>query len=267
MKLNYLLGLTGLPFFTDPERILQKLLTQLHEDQKIPAADPLNIAQEALPENLSLQVKQILPRLKEGGAFAKFSHGPDVFPSDIEAALQEYLEKKSPKPWFNPFQGISSHLVRGRPWLEDLQRFPSTKLKVEFLPTSPSSGVEAAGLSEETIYTLFRTYGRLKNIEPQPTGSKDLPKYVILNYGSVRDAIMAKNCMHGFVIPESDGGGKSGTVLKMVYEQRAKAHYLREWLFNHPRIVLPVIAALLASIAVAIFDPYVSPESASLLLD
>ncbi|KAL8705123.1 MAG: hypothetical protein Q9225_008045, partial [Loekoesia sp. 1 TL-2023] len=180
LRLNFLLGFTGLPFFTDPEKILQKLLTQLHKDQRIPAADPLNIAQKALPETLSIQVRKILPRLKEGGAYAKFSHDPNVTPSDIEAAIQEYLEKKSPKPWFNPFRGISSHLVRGRPWLEDLQRFPSKRLKVEFLPTSP--GAEAAELPEETLYTLFRTYGKLGDITPQPTGSKDLPKYAILNY-------------------------------------------------------------------------------------
>ncbi|KAL8704037.1 MAG: hypothetical protein Q9225_008101, partial [Loekoesia sp. 1 TL-2023] len=66
---------------------------------------------------------------------------------------------------------------------------------------------------------------------------------------------MAKNCMHGFILPESEGGGKNGTVLKMVYEQRAKAHFLRDWIFNHPRIVIPVVAALLASVTVAVFDP------------
>lgn len=198
-------------------------------------------------------MKEILPRLKEGGAYAKLTHDANVSPSEIEAALQEYLEKKSPKPWFNPFKVINSHLVRGRPWLEDLQRWPSKQLKVEFLPTSP--GAEAAELPEETLYTLFRTYGRLGDITPQLAGSKDLPKYATLNYGSIRDAIMAKNCLHGFVLKESEGGGKNGTILKLVYEQRAKTHAWREWIFSHPRIVVPILAALLASAAVAIFDP------------
>lgn len=57
------------------------------------------------------------------------------------------------------------------------------------------------------------------------------------------------------VLPESEGGGKNGTLLKLVYEQRAKARFWREWVFSHPRIVLPIVAALLASAAVAIFDP------------
>lgn len=176
--------------------MLQKVLTQLRENQRLPA-DPLNIAQQALPENLSIQVKNTLPRLKEGGAFVKFSHDPKIKTPHIESALQEYLSEKSPKPWFNPFKAIDAHVVRGRPWLEDLQRWPSKKLRIQFLPTSP--GTEPAELPEETLYTLFRTYGKLGDITPQPTGSKDLPKYATLNYGSIRDAIMAKNCMHGFV--------------------------------------------------------------------
>lgn len=253
LRLNYLLGLTGLPFLTDPEKILHKLLAQIHEDQKIPAADPLNIAQRALPKDLSIQVKKILPRLKEGGAYATVSHDPNVSRSDIEAALQEYLEKKSPRPWFNPFKGIKSHLVRGRPWLEDLHRFPNKKLKVEFLPISP--GAEVAELPEETLYSLFRTYGKLGDITPQPSGSKDLPKYAMLSYDNIRDAIMAKNCMHGFVVSVSEGGGKYGTILKMVYEQHAKAHAWRDWIFNHPRIVIPVLAALVGSMTIMIFDP------------
>ncbi|KAL8690433.1 MAG: hypothetical protein Q9218_004122 [Villophora microphyllina] len=253
LRLSTLLGFTSLPFYADPEKILEKLLKQLHDDRRLQAADPLNLAQKALPDHLAVQIKKILPRLKEGGAYAKFSHESKISPSEIEAALQEYLEKKSPKPWFNPFRGVNSHLVRGRPWLEDLQRFPSKTLKVEFLPPSP--GVEAAELTEETLYTLFRTYGKLGDITPQPTGSKDLPRYATLNYGNVRDAIMAKNCMHGFTLPESEGGGKNGTVLKMVYEQRVKAHIWRDWIFNHPRIVIPIVGALLASLAVAVFDP------------
>ncbi|KAI4184480.1 MAG: hypothetical protein LQ348_004546, partial [Seirophora lacunosa] len=252
LKLSFLLRLAGYPF-TDPEKILQKLCAQLHEDQRLPAADPLNIAKQAVPGNLSIQVKNIMPRLKEGGAYAKLLHNPSVSPSDVEAALQDYLEKKSPKPYFNPFKRISSHLVRGRPWLEDLQRYPSKRLKVEFLPTSP--GADAAEIPEETLYTLFRTYGKLGDITPQAKASKDLPKYATLNYRTVRDAIMAKNCMHGFILPEAEGGGAKGTVLKIAFEQRAKAHVWREWIFSHPRIVVPIFAALLASAAVAVFDP------------
>ena len=66
---------------------------------------------------------------------------------------------------------------------------------------------------------------------------------------------MAKNCMHGFVVPEAEGGGRDGTVLKLLYEPRIKAHVLRDWFVNHPRIVIPIVAALLATVTVAVFDP------------
>ncbi|KAL8764677.1 MAG: hypothetical protein Q9209_007937 [Squamulea sp. 1 TL-2023] len=253
LRLSFLLSVVNIPLFSDPEKVLRKILKQVHDEQRIPAADPINIAQRALPDSISLQVKRIIPRLKEGGAYAKLLHDPKISPSEIESALQEYLEKTSPKPWFNPFRSIDSHLVRGRPWLEDLQRYPSQRLRVEFLPTRPGS--EAAELPEEALYTLFRTYGKLGDIKPMPAGSKDVPKYATLYYGNVKDAIMAKNCMHGFVLPESEGGGKDGTVLKMVFEQRARARFLRDWVMNHPRIVIPVVAALVASITVAVFDP------------
>ncbi|KAL8992651.1 MAG: hypothetical protein Q9188_007538 [Gyalolechia gomerana] len=253
LKLNHLLALTGLPFFTDPEKTLHKLLTRIHEEQKISTADPYKFVHRTLQKNPSVQVKKILLRLKEGGAYARVFHAPNLSRSDVEAVLRQYLKKKSPKPWFSPFRGINSHLVRGTPWLEDLHRFPNKRLKVEFLPASP--GAKAAELPEETLYSLFRTYGKLVDITPRPTESKDPPKYAILSYGNIRDAIMAKNCMHGFVLSEFEGGGKYGTMLKTVYEQRAKAHAWRGWIFNHPRIVIPVLAALVGSMTFMVFDP------------
>jgi hypothetical protein len=66
---------------------------------------------------------------------------------------------------------------------------------------------------------------------------------------------MAKNCMHGYTIAETDGGGQKGTVLRLTYEQKLKAHWIRDWLVNHPRIVIPILAALIAGITVAVFDP------------
>lgn len=132
-------------------------------------------------------------------------------------------------------------------------RFPSAQLKVEFEPASPEG--HAAELLQETLYSLFRRYGKLVDIIPQPPDSKILPKYATLNFLTVRHAIMAKNCMHGYKVPASEGGGEAGTVLKIAYQRKEKARWYRDWLFNHPRIVLPLLAALLGTLAVAIFDP------------
>ena len=137
--------------------------------------------------------------------------------------------------------------------MEDLVRFPSAKLKVEFVPTAPEG--QAAELSQETLYSLFRRYGKLGDIKPQPQDSKIVPKYATLYFLTVRHAIMAKNCMHGYNVSGAEGGGVAGTVLKIAYEQKEKGHWFFDWLFNHPRIVFPLMAALVGTVAVAIFDP------------
>jgi len=218
------------------------------------AADPLNIIEKAKLQESQFTVTEVVPRLKEGGAFVKFFHDEKVSSSaDIEAAVKAYLKEHPIKPWWNPFQRVRMNLVRGRPWVEDLYRLPSSRLKVEFLPPSP--GAEVAELSQEQLYSFFRPYGKLTDITPQPPDSKVLPKYAYLDFTALRCAIMAKNCMHGYTVPTAEGGGKAGTVLRLTYEQKAKAHWIRDWLFSHPRIVIPILAALIATATVAIFDP------------
>jgi hypothetical protein len=163
------------------------------------------------------------------------------------------LKEKPLKPWFNPFRGIQARLVRGKPWLEDMLRYPSSILKVEFVPSEPGTAPEE--LPEEVIYSLFRRYGKIADIKPQPTDSKVIPKYVQLSFPYLRDSVMARNCMHGYVVSEAQGGGKDGTMLRLSYIKRVKAHNIWNWLTSHPRIVFPIIAALLAGLSVLIFDP------------
>jgi len=64
-----------------------------------------------------------------------------------------------------------------------------------------------------------------------------------------------QNCMHGYTVDEEHGGGKLGTVLRLTYEQRQKTRWIWDWLSNHPRIVIPLLAALVAGITVTVFDP------------
>jgi hypothetical protein len=219
----------------------------------IAAADPLKIIKRAIPPKAPVKINEIIPRLNDGGAFVKFSHDPALTVREIEGTLKEYLTEQPIQPWFNPFARVTTFMVKGQPWLEDMYRLPSSKLKVEFVSATP--GGEAIELSQEDLYSLFRRYGKIKDIETQPSDSKILPKYAYLNFGRVRHGIMAKNCMHGFELPEASGGGKSGTELRISYEKRAKAHWIRDWIFGHPRITLPIIAAFVATITVAIFDP------------
>lgn len=217
------------------------------------AADTEFIAEKTLPESLPIKITETLPRVAEGGAFVKFSHEPHDNVKEIHRKIERFLERNPIKPWYNPFQRVSTSLVHGRPWVNDLYRTPSTKVKVEFVPTSP--GQPAEELSQETLYSLFRRYGKLSDIKPQPTDSKDLPRYAFLTFSRVRHAIIAKNCMHGFVLSASEGGGKAGTMVKLAYEQQRKAHWIWDWLTNHPRFVIPALLAFVGTVTVAVFDP------------
>ncbi|KAF3483546.1 uncharacterized protein GIQ15_02870 [Arthroderma uncinatum] len=200
------------------------------------------------------RITQVIPRLTEGGAFVKVAHDSDTTNSDVINAITRHLDENPVNPWFRFFRSASAALVRGRPWVEDLSyRFPSSRVKIEFLPAS--SDVPAAELTQESLYSLTRTYGKLTDIISQPAESKVVPRYALVDFSLPVCAIMAKNCLHGFKISPEDGGGKGGTILQFSYERKIKAHWIRDWFFNHPRIMLPILAAILAAITVAIFDP------------
>ncbi|KAG6094680.1 hypothetical protein E4U30_003118 [Claviceps sp. LM220 group G6] len=215
--------------------------------------DPIALVKKAIPHDMPLKVTEILPRLKDGGAFVKVQYAASISPQEIESTLLKKLQEQPLKPWFSPFRGITARLVRGTPWLEDLYRFPSTLVKVEFVPPEP--GATAEELSEESLYSMFRRYGKIADILPQPFDSKVVPKYAHIEFPRLSDAIMARNCMHGFVVQEALGGGKTGTLLRLSYSKKEKVHSFWNWMTNHPRIVIPVLAALLAAASVIIFDP------------
>lgn len=194
-----------------------------------------------------------MTRYKEGGAFVKYARNPGVSDEEVKVAAQNYIAKNPIRPWFNPFQTADADLVRGRPWIEDLYRLPSQTLRVEFLPNS-SEG-PATELTQEALYSLFRPFGKLLDIQPQPSDSKIVPRYATLRFSRPRYAVMARNCMHGYAAFEEDGGGKNGTRFKINYERKIKLSMIKDWIFSHPRLVIPAIAALVATITVIIFDP------------
>ncbi|KAI0484639.1 RNA12 protein-domain-containing protein [Xylariaceae sp. FL0804] len=223
-------------------------------DAAVASSDPMGLVKRAVPQDgAPFRVTEVLPRIKDGGAFVKFEHPTNISPRDIEKRVSRHLDEQPVKPFYNPFRRVKAGLVQGVPWLEDLARYPKSRLRVEFVPPNP--GEEAVELSQETLYGLFRRYGKIADIISQPWDSKVLPKYAFVDFEFVRDAIMARNCLHGFIVPKELGGGQSGTKFRMSYEQRVKPHRFWEWIQNHPRIVIPVIVALLTGLTVVIFDP------------
>ncbi|KAI1109479.1 escape protein-like protein 2 [Nemania sp. NC0429] len=238
--------------WSSPEHDLRGLMSRF-ENSNLGMLDPVGMVKRALPDDVSLKATEIIPRLKDGGVFVKFSHPAELTSSELEKSVSKVLADKPIKPFFNPFRTVQAGLVKGVPWLEDLQRFPTTRLRIEFVPKNP--GDDAVELSQETLYSLFRRYGSISEIISQPWDSKVLPRYAYVDFGFVRDAIMARNCLHGFVVSEELGGGKLGTKCRISYERRIKPHRFWEWLTNHPRIVIPAIVALLTGITVVVFDP------------
>lgn len=191
--------------------------------------------------------------MREGGAFVKFSHEPQIGASEIEKSLHKHLNDHPITPWFNPFGRVHTFLVLGKPWVEDLYRFPSARLKVEFLPSAP--GQQNTELSQETLYSLFRKFGKLADIVPQAAESREVPKYAYLTFTKSRHAIMAKNCLHGYTISSVEGGSNTGITMKLGYVRKVNSHWIRSWLMGHPRIVVPALLAIVATITVAVFDP------------
>ena len=213
----------------------------------------MGILRRAIPKDLPITVQEIIPRIKEGGAFVKFSREGTIDQKEIEIKLRAYLKEHPIYPLWNPWRRVRAALVQGKPWLEDLYRFPSPRIRIDFLPAS--SGGEAAELSQEQIFALMRRYGKIADIASMAADSKALPKFATVTFKLPWYSIMARNCMHGFIVSEEAGGGKAGTLLRIHYEQIIKGHHIRDWIANHPRIIIPLLAALAGAIAVAVFDP------------
>ncbi|KAK6437551.1 mitochondrial escape protein 2 [Oleoguttula sp. CCFEE 5521] len=236
------------------EKVFPKALDQ-NKTSAISAVNPGDVLDEAIKANglTGVKVLEVLPRFKEGGAYLKFSHDESISSTNVADAVRAYLKQQKFRPWWNPLNRVQARLVIGKPWVEDLFRLPSSRIRCEFLPTSP--GAEVAELSQEQLYSFFRPYGKLVDIVTQPSDSKIVPRYAYLDFSHKRKAIMAKNCLHGYTIDEPQGGGKLGTIFRLTYEKKARFGWIREWIFGHPRLMIPLLAALVAGITVAVFDP------------
>ena len=51
----------------------------------------------------------------------------------MQSLLQnESLDKHALKPWYSLGRPSRAFLVRGEPWMEDMNRFPSREIRVDF---------------------------------------------------------------------------------------------------------------------------------------
>lgn len=216
-----------LKLWNQPVVNLQTRVCQLSES----TSDPL-------PEGT--KVEEFVPLKRDGGAFVKFLVPPTSTVKDLTNTIEKNIQKNKEEsklmfkfPWT---EFPRAYQVKGTPWIEDLSRFPSLKLKVLF---------EGEGLTEEELYLLFRRYGTIVDIVP-PSSSTS---YASVVFKRTDACIRAKNCVTGIKL------NKGKTTLHLQYIPKQRVNYLKDFVVNHQRIAIPVIFALLATIAVLIFEP------------
>jgi hypothetical protein len=67
----------------ETDRHLADLLTRFN-NSSLGIMDPIQLVKRAIPMDLPIKVTEILPRLKDGGAFVKFEYDPSLSISEIE---------------------------------------------------------------------------------------------------------------------------------------------------------------------------------------
>ncbi|KAJ7702409.1 exonuclease [Mycena rosella] len=194
----------------------------------------------------SFTVVDIQSYHKDGGAFVTFDYtasDPEDALKTIEAELKAEAKKHGGLPsWVGV--GSSVWLVKGKPWLEDMWRFPSNILTVTFQ--------DGPDIREERLYNLLRPYGAIQDIWPPAPVPAGTLRSVTVIFQSLRPATVARNAIHGL---EVSAPGASSTKLHITYTSPLNAHKIRDWLGSHPRIVLPIVLFLLGSLTYTIFDP------------
>ena len=130
------------------------------------------------------------------------------------------------RPWFSPFRPMRVFMVEGTPWTEDMNLFPSSKLRVDIA----DDGAEM--MNQEGLYHLFRRFGKIKEISIQSTlpAVKDSPKFALVEYVSVRSATAARNCLYRARV------GAKGGLVRIGYQKTARSRWVMDWLFSHPKI-------------------------------
>ncbi|KAH7877865.1 exonuclease [Lentinula edodes] len=194
-----------------------------------------------------LRILSVDPHLKDGGVFVKFKYKASGAEEPALNVIEESLRQEARMnggiaTWLGP-RTPNVWLVKGSPWTEDIiGRSASGILKVSF---------EGPDVPEETLYRLFRPYGRIEELTqptPVPAG---MQRFSTIHFNRIHSATVARNVIYGLQVPTSGGP----TRLRISYTSPIEAHVIRDWITNHPKIFLPVLFFLLGTLTYTIFDP------------
>lgn len=178
---------------------------------------------------------QVIPVPRDGGAFVSFKLPAATTPQLYNKSLIYNLTEKMSKT-HRFFLRIGIFPVKGVPWVEDMGRYASHTLKVKF---------EGDELSQESLYAMFRRYGKISDIVLPKPG--DMDRVALVTFWTTRSAICARHCLTGADI--------GGTTVHIHYKKRVSDHWFPTLMRDHPRIAIPLLLAFAAGIAVLIFDP------------
>ncbi|KAI8927463.1 RNA12 protein-domain-containing protein [Entophlyctis helioformis] len=189
------------------------------------------------PGNAEFQFREAVPNRKEGGLYLKFKYKGGTIEEAVEA-IREHIQTERIRSVFN-LAPINAYQVKGRPWIEDMvSRVPSARLHVEF---------HGPDLTVEQLFREFRNFGRIMDITPQPSTSKEVPRYASVEFVRKRSATSARNCIHGEFI--------DGTRVFIGYEKKQNPFFFWTWAMANLRISIPIALALAAGITYIVFDP------------
>ncbi|KZT03537.1 uncharacterized protein LAESUDRAFT_761884 [Laetiporus sulphureus 93-53] len=195
------------------------------------------------------QLLSLQPHEKDGGVFVKFRYTAGDPEPALESIVHDLREKAAQQGGIPSWAGLSRSdiwLIKGKPWREDMNRFPSPLLRVAF---------EGPDVPEESLYNLLRPYGRIQDLtQPLPPSVPGGLRYSTVTFGRVRSAAIAHNAIHGSQVRPSPSSS-SATVLRTTYQPPVQAHAFRDYVTGHPRIFLPVVIFLLGALTYTIFDP------------
>ncbi|KAJ3864348.1 exonuclease [Lentinula novae-zelandiae] len=194
-----------------------------------------------------LRILSVEPHPKDGGVFVKFKYKASGAEEPALNVIEESLRQEARMnggiaTWLGP-RTPNVWLVKGSPWTEDIiGRSASGILKVSF---------EGPDVPEETLYRLFRPYGRIEEvIQPTPVPA-GMQRFSTIHFNRIHSATVARNVIYGLQVPTSGGP----TRLRISYASPIEAHIIRDWITNHPKIFLPILFFLLGTLTYTIFDP------------
>lgn len=222
----------------DLRPVVMRLVTDTSDKGLRDKVRGLSQGEEAAGTYVPINITKFRPVSRDGGAFVKFRVPDTLDVVQFNRAVMRNVAAKARRGLAGMLLHPRAFPVKGVPWIEDLARYPSPKLKVEFA---------GPDLTQENLYALFRRYGAISDIRPPAPDSKALPRHAVVAFRNTRSAVAARQCLSGMRV--------GTTVLHIQYERVVKENAVVQFMSAHTRIMVPLMLALVAALTVAIFDP------------